>query len=244
VRVTLSESEDSRTPDQRRHQLWAEAAGERGRTDRRARRKLLQKRRPAVTEATRTLRQEQRVGPADKADSIWLRPAFVFTDIQDAQLPGPDPALHPQRKTGLLGAAVREKVLQRPPLGRLVHRGGWAMTLELMALAVGTFRSTPDDRPDWSGIENVVGTPSKAPSWGRLMADPTSPADARRRLVAALGRLDELGLVRLARKRNGRQSWMGWRPLAEDGSRHEFTRADGGLEVPVDFWLNLRSPLT
>lgn len=212
---------------------WTErAAGALRERRRRRLRDLVDRQRP-IEDAVDLLRDEHRIL---RVPYIRLRPELLHADrdLLDHQV---NPSLRPRpgEANPALAAHNRTSVRERPPLGRLAHRAGLAIPLELTALAVAHFRALDGESPTFEGI-NTVGRNS----WATLVADRDidAPSRARRHIVDALSRLSDERLVQLPRRRAAQQPWEGWALLREDGEgRHEYAVPASGFPIPVDFWL-------
>lgn len=218
--------------DELRRQQWTHGAADRLRKARERRVRELEDRHNAIRDGIDTLSTEHVRGT--QCSTVVLRPAFYWRNV-DLQEIDADPACAPQRareNPDVLKAALARSLAGRPPLSRLVNRGGAALPLELAALAVAQFRRT-------SGPSNVEGIPNTGGhSWAKIIGDSSRTEPVRRHLATGLERLKREALVAL-RSLHGRgwQSYDGWELLAEDGSTDPYTVPDHGLKVPADFWL-------
>ncbi|GAA0305321.1 hypothetical protein GCM10009528_23140 [Kineococcus aurantiacus] len=222
-----------------RRTAWTEAAGTKQREARRDRIDQLEdaRRKTVINRAVHQLRRERELSGDGE---VILRSGFIWADLPAEELDdGPDPELSPSRSEqhpGRLAEHVKANVRSHPPLARLAHRGLWAQRLELVALALASFRSEPGIEPDLSDMVN-----HGSGSWSHLLADPAIKDPARRRMLRALERLDAEYLVNVSRRRgDGRPQWQDWTLLAEDGSAVPYTAPQPGQGpgVPAEFWTN------
>lgn len=225
---------DVTSPQARRRQQWADAAGEHARDARRRRLDVLEARESQIRAGADLLIEERDAGI--KVAEVTLRDGFIRRSGELLVAREVDPRLSPQRKAefpGELQKARRAAKAVRPPLARLVNRNGWAVPLELSALAVASFRAEPGHRVDLTDVPNVGPA-----SWSVLVGDPARSEPARRHVTDALRRLRDEGLLGLPGL-HGReyQRFDDWELWAEDGARERYSVPEQGLRVPVDFWL-------
>lgn len=237
--VQLGDDDEPEDPNRVRRTAWTEAAGTKQRKARRDRIDQLDdaRRKTVINRAVQQLRREHELSGDE---DVILRSGFIWNDLSADRLDdGPDPELSPSRSEqhpGRLAEHVKANVRLHPPLARLAHRGPWAQRLELVALALASFRSEPGIAPDLSDMVN-----HGSESWSHLLADPAVKDPARRRMLRALERLDAEHLADVRRRRgDGRPQWQDWTLLAEDGSAVPYTAPQPGQgpRVPVEFWTN------
>lgn len=222
------------------HARWAHTAGEKAREVRAARLTDLADREDAIRTGLEVLNDEHAKGT--KASSVRLRTGAYRhggDDVVDREV---DPRLSNKRRgehPAALKAARAQTLGGRPPFSRLINRKGWALHLELAAIAMGHFRAEPLVRPDLSDIRNT----GKG-SWAVILGDAGKEEPRRRHVTDALVRLKENNLVALRSRRGKRyQLFDDWELFDEDGSRQRYTVPEGDvlgegvLNVSVEFFL-------
>ena len=235
VRATLVEVDFSTIdPDYERQAAYASHAAGAQRAKRQGRLQDLERRRGAIGAAVAAY---QRI---DHGEVPEIRVREQFVRLENAR---------PSRGVGLVGADEvppsaevlrRRDLASRPPLTRLVHRGGGALRLYLSALYVAHLELAPRERfrnDHGLSTARVAGVPSWATLAG--MAGDGAPRARRARANRAL---DELARIELVALGSGAQKYETFTLLAETGDTSAYTRpgerAPATIALPASFFLN------